>query len=488
MNTIDLPPDAPLLMESTRAIGYSIETAIADVIDNSIAAKASQVDLDYFPLGKPYISILDNGSGMDEAELIAAMRYGSQSPKEKRSNSDLGRFGLGLKTASLSQCKVLSVISKKGGQIFGCQWNLNYIREVNGWSLILLNKSDMSSMPGFNRLSLQDSGTLVVWQELDRFAVGDSAIADVFRRKTDLIREHLSLVFHRYLSGEKGLKKLDIRMNKKSISYTDPFLCGRSTELIAEEAFIVEGSKIRVQPFILPHISRLNAQEIASLGGKEGLRRSQGFYVYRNKRLLVWGTWFRLMRQSDLTKLARVRVDIPNTLDDLWTLDIKKSTATPPEIVRRNLAQIIGRIAEGSKRTWTYRGKKETTGNIVHLWNRITARGGGVYYEINSDHPLVQTLIDSFPESKSKLDSLLRQISTSLPLNSLYVDLTNDEKLVSENQSDAEDIIDLVKSIVSRLKTIQERHEMIESLKVAEPFSEHISAIDQALMKGTFDD
>jgi len=119
-----------------------------------------------------------------------------------------------------------------------------------------------------------------------------------------------------------------------------------------DETLVVHGQKIIVRPYILPHVSKMTQDEIKSLGGKEGLRRQQGFYVYRNKRLLVWGTWFRMMRQGDLSKLARIQVDIPNTLDDLWTLDIKKSSALPPAEVRKNLEIIIDRIAERSNQQY----------------------------------------------------------------------------------------------------------------------------------------
>lgn len=127
MKTVDLPPYAPTLMESTRAIGYSIEAAIADIIDNSIAASASRVDIDFFPIGESYIAILDNGWGMSSESLIAAMQYGSRNPLEIRDENDLGRYGLGMKTASLSQCRILTVLSKKSGVLTGAQWNLNQI-------------------------------------------------------------------------------------------------------------------------------------------------------------------------------------------------------------------------------------------------------------------------------------------------------------------------------------------------------------------------
>ena len=473
MKSIDMPPYAPILMESTRAIGYSIEAAIADIIDNSITAGASRVDIDFFPIGESYISILDNGCGMAEKELIQAMQYGSRSPLDVRDESDLGRYGLGMKTASLSQCRVLTVLSKKNDIISGCQWNLNYVKKSESWSLIVLDNIDMSSIQNYNKLLLYKTGTLVSWQDLDKFSVGESDISDAFSRKMKVIRDHLSLVFHRYLSGEPGIRRLDIRMNNLSIAPQDPFLVKKSTQLMDEETIIVRGQKIKVIPYILPHTSKLTQKEIKALGGKDGLRKQQGFYVYRNRRLLVWGTWFHLMRQGDLSKLARVQVDIPNSLDDLWTLDIKKSTATPPEEVKQNLAVIIAKIAEGSKRTWTYRGKKETSDDIIHVWNRMKARDGGIYYEVNPDHPLVDAIVQEYPAIRPKLELLLKQVSLSLPLNSLYVDLTNDAKLENDNDTAVIDIVTLVKNIVASIHGNENRYVSIEALKLTEPFCDY---------------
>lgn len=488
MRYTDMPPYAPQLMESTRAIGYSIEAAIADIIDNSIAANAGKIDIDFFPVGEAYISILDDGIGMTENELIAAMRYGSNDPLAQREEADLGRYGLGLKTASLSQCRILTVISKKAGKLSCAQWNLDHIKKTKSWSLIILEQEEILKYPGYNKLMSYQNGTLVIWQDLDKFSVGDIDISDAFSRKMEIIRDHLSLVFHRYLSGEPGLKKLNIRMNERNIEPQDPFLVKKSTQLMDDETIVVRGYKVKVRPYILPHVSKLTQIELKNLGGKDGLRKQQGFYVYRNKRLLVWGTWFRLMRQGEMSKLARVQVDIPNTLDDLWTLDIKKSIATPPEEVRRNLAIVIDKIAEGSRRTWTYRGKKETDDRIIHLWDRLKMRDGGVCYEVNIDHPIIATLIMEYPEIKSKLKMILKQISLALPLNALYIDLTNDEKVTNDMYTNATEILSLLKAIVSEQNEISKRYAMIESLKGTEPFNEYVEEIDKAKIRGEFDD
>lgn len=483
-----MPPYAPTLMESTRAIGYSIEAAIADIIDNSIAANAARIDIDFFPIGQSYISILDDGHGMSEMELISAMQYGSRSPLDVREESDLGRYGLGMKTASLSQCRVLTVISKQNGMVAGAQWNLNHIKQAESWSLIVLDESEVKNFPNWDKLNSYLNGTLVVWQDLDKFGIGESDIAAAFTRKMNLIRDHLSLVFHRYLSGEPGLKKTDIRMNDLSIAPQDPFLIRKSTQLMDEETIVVRGEKVKVKPYILPHTSKLTKKELGALGGKEGLRKQQGFYVYRNKRLLIWGTWFRLMRQGDLSKLARVQVDIPNSLDDLWTLDIKKSTATPPEEVRKNLSVVIEKISEGSKRTWTYRGKKEVSDQVVHIWNRLMTRDGSIVYEVNPDHPMIDALVEEYPGIRPKIELILKQIAMSLPLNSLYIDLTNDEKLSNESEAKSSEIINVLTQLVAPYPAGDIRTAMINTLIQTEPFSAFIDEINDAMQRGEFND
>ena len=176
MQVRETPPFAPVLMESTRAIGYSLEAAIADIIDNSIAAKSGKVQLSFFPVGEAYVCILDNGSGMDDTQIDTAMQYGSKSPTDERDASDLGRYGLGLKTASLSQCRVLTVISKQGDRVIGRRWDLDYVIETGAWSLLILDKEDMASVPHISDLREQESGTLVVWQNLDRLLMGLSLI------------------------------------------------------------------------------------------------------------------------------------------------------------------------------------------------------------------------------------------------------------------------------------------------------------------------
>jgi len=480
MKAVAIPPYAPTLIESTRAIGYTLESAIADIIDNSISASASCVDIFFFPVGDSYIAILDDGYGISSEKFDTAMRYGSQNPNEDRAGNDLGRFGLGLKTASLSQCRTLTVVTKHGKRIEARRWDIDYVSQTGDWSLLVFETADeLNAVPRIDKLRELESGTLVVWQNLDRLKVGELDFNRSMGKKMDIVRSHLSLVFHRYISGESELKKMRINMNGSPVEPADPFLSKRNTQVMADEIMEIENSRVTVRPYILPHISSLSSDEIEALGGKDGLRRSQGFYVYRNKRLLVWGTWFNMMRQGELSKLARVQVDIPNELDNLWTIDIKKSIAMPPEAVRNNLDSVIERLAEQSKRTWVFRGKKETHDSVIHIWNRFKGKHGGFFYSINRDHPLVEIFNDASPQVKRNLEVLLKSIETGIPLNQLYVDLTSDKPAENEIETTVHEIETILKGLLEQMTTIRARSELLERLSLSEPFVNYPQLIER---------
>lgn len=485
MKSISLPPYASTLIESTRAIGYTLEAAIADIVDNSISAFASCVDIFFFPADNSYIAILDDGCGITADELDNAMRYGSQNPNEKRAKNDLGRFGLGLKTASLSQCRILTVISKKCNHIEARRWDIDNVIVTNDWSLLILESNEINSIPRIEKLKELESGTLVVWQNLDRLKIGELNFDHSIGKKMNDVRSHLSLVFHRYINGEPGLKKMQIKMNNIPIESTDPFLVQRNTQVMSDESIYIESSRIIVRPYILPHISDLSKDEIAILGGKEGLRKSQGFYVYRNKRLLVWGTWFQIMRQGELSKLARVQLDIPNELDNLWTLDIKKSTAVPPEVVRNNLNSVIERLAERSKHTWVFRGKKETHDSIIHIWNRFKGKQGGFFYSVNRDHPLVEIFKKTPPQIKRNVEILLKTIETGIPFNQLYVDLTSEKQIDNETETSVHEMEIILKELINQMPINISKAEFMERLATTDLFINYPQLIEQYKTRGT---
>jgi hypothetical protein len=462
-------------MESIRSIGYTLESAIADLIDNSITAGASIVNIRFSPYGQPYLAILDNGSGMSPEELTRAMRHGSKNPWDPRTESDLGRFGLGLKTASLSQCRRLTVVSLKDGILSARCWDLDIIIDEEEWVLLDLEYEEIIDLPLVSELELQESGTLVLWQYLDRISNGETSIEKALGDKMEQASEHLALVFHRYLSGEQGLTRLKLIINGHSLEAADPFLLSnRATEPLHEENVQIEGHSIKIKPFILPHISKLSPEELNSVGGEEGFRRNQGFYVYRNKRLIIWGTWFRLIKQEELTKLARVRVDIPNTLDHLWTIDVKKSTAHPPEVVRNNLRRIVARIADGSRRVYTFRGRKINSDKFIHLWERMQGRKG-ISYQINRNHPLVKIIFSKInDEEKNILKLLLSSLEANFPADALYADMASDHKIKTIDEEVEEDLRFLAEYLFGAASSIEGgREKMLEGLHLLEPFCQY---------------
>lgn len=481
MRVIDMPPFAPVLMESTRAMGYSLESAIADIIDNSIAAGASNVEIQFSPYGAvPFISILDNGTGMSKTQINDAMRYGSQSSLNVRGNTDLGRFGLGLKTASLSQCRRLTVITKQERKIEARRWDLDEIYKKGTWALLSLNNEEIHSIPQYQeQLRHHKSGTLVLWENLDRMLNGAKATDRLMNQQMEYVREHLALVFHRYLSGETGINRLTIKINGFVIEPKDPFLIGRSTLFQADEKFIIEGHVVKVSAFMLPHVTSLTKKEKNALGGTEGLTKDQGFYVYRNKRLLVWGTWFRMHRKDELSKLARIMVDVPNSLDHLWTLDIRKSTAVPPDVIKNNLIRIVDRISEGSKRAWTFRGKREISDDGSHLWCKTVIREGSIY-NLNREHIFLKLLRESLNIKQNKLlENYLKLAEENLPLNQLYVDLNNDEQINVKSNKEAENMaMSTVKVLLKNIEDSPIRDEQIRLIMQTDPFRNFKKIVD----------
>lgn len=424
-------PYAPALVESMRALGYSFESAIADIIDNSISAESKRIDIIMMPSEDPTLIIVDDGYGMLASELEEAMRYGSKNPLESRNENDLGRFGLGLKSASLSQCRELIVASKKDGELSAFSWNLDHIVSTGEWSLLGFEENEINSLPMIDKIKDQSSGTIVIWKKFDRVEVSTNNIIETLTKYLDNTIDHLALVFHRYLSD-----KVEIYVNNNKIEPRDPFLRNnKATQYKREQSFYIEGSEIKIKPFILPHISKLTKEDIKMVGGKESLRSEQGFYIYRNKRLIIWGTWFRMERKDELSKLARVMVDIPNSLDYMWSIDIKKSSANLPDIIKKNLYNCVCESVLNSEKVHNYRGRKVNKNDpIDYIWERISMREG-YQYRINRNLPIIKVIEKSLDKNNIYLvEELIRLIEESLPYSTLYLDVAKDKVFTYESE------------------------------------------------------
>jgi hypothetical protein len=462
------------MLGSLRAIGYSFDAALADIVDNSVAAGASAVDVQFRTQERLYVAIVDDGHGMSPDMLIEAMRHGGVGPDQERSATDLGRFGLGLKTASLSQCRRLVVVTSADGVVSGAVWDLDRIDVTKQWTLGILGPEEIARVPHVDQLKSTGKGTIVLWEKFDRALAGETAPDRALGDLMDRGRTHLGLAFHRYLGGQESGPRLRISINNSPVAPADPFLSSRSTRLPAE-SLTVDGQTVSFQAYILPHMSKMSRQDRELAGGDEGLRKHQGFYVYRNRRLITFGTWFRLIRQEELTKLARVQVDIPNTLDHLWALDVKKSTAYPPEAIRAGLLRTIERIAGSSRHVYQFRGRR-TNNTLTYAWDRTQVRDG-FNYNINRTHPAVVLLRDSLDDAGArKLESLLRTIEMSIPVDSLYADVASERTVQStpEDREVEELLRDLALRIVDAFASDDNAAEAaLEGLSRVEPFSQH---------------
>ncbi|WP_096785348.1 ATP-binding protein [Rhodobacter sp. CZR27] len=414
-------PGAAELFESLRAFGYDLPTALADIIDNSISANARNIWIDMIWAGsESRIAIRDDGTGMTEDALRQAMRPGSLSPLEVRGEKDLGRFGLGMKTASISQCRCLTVMSKTcGGEISIRRWDLDYIASTGTGEWRLLKGRDLLSEEDRVLLDCQEQGTILFWDRLDQLvghATADDETAQKhFRERADAVKAHLAMVFHRFLRGRNAVR---LHLNGRQIDPWDPFLEDTDkVDPLPTEALVANGEAIKVKAFILPHHSRISPEQHAKAAGPRGWNAHQGFYIYRNKRLLVAGDWLGLgMQKEEHFKLARIRIDLANSADLLWQIDVKKSRARPPAALRRDLLR-IARTARGQAASiYRHRGKvvqRKFGSNDVFLWNQVEKRGK-TYYKINRDHPLVRKVLDT-ADDRAPVRALLALVEQTIP-------------------------------------------------------------------------
>lgn len=462
-------PFAPNLVESMRSLGYSFETAIADLIDNSISANAKRIDLIMLPMDNPYLIILDDGWGMSNSELEEALRYGSKSPLESRLSTDLGRFGLGMKSASLSQCRKLTVVSKRNEEVSCYSWDIDYINEKQNWVLIEYLENEINKLPQIDKLLSKEHGTYLLLQNFDRVRASTKDLSSTLSSYLNNARDHLALVFHRFI--DDGLK---IVVNNDEIEQLDPFLKdNKGTQTMKEEYIPLGESKIRVRPYILPYMNKLTNEDKKKAGGAADLKNNQGFYIYRNKRLIIWGTWFRLYRKEELTKLARIEVDIPSELDYMWCVDIKKSSASLPDIIKERLYGCIEDSFFGSKRVHEFRGRKTISNDINYIWDRYEIRDKQVKYRINRDTPQIKLLVEQLePKQITLLNNILDVIEDRIPSNQIYLDAANDVLDRQENQKELSIMVDEINEMLTTAEKLNiDKKALLESILKTEPYS-----------------
>jgi hypothetical protein len=422
----ELPPDPGSTIEALRHLGYEPRSAVADLIDNSITWDSRNITVQAHWAGKDsWCAVVDDGAGMSQERLTDAMRIGSSDPLLTRGDDDLGRFGFGLKTASFSQARELTVLSRtsnRGSCNVRC-WDLDEIRRTGKW--LIRRSVPEAAQPILKRLDDGNRGTIVLWRKLTDLvdpmaAPNNSDGRRVFNEELDVISRWLGMVFERFISSDQ---KLTIKMNRVKMSAFDPFLCEHpATQSLPQEKLRLRGYEVEVAPFVLPHESKLTASEQQQAGGPLGWNEQQGFYVYRRDRLIVAGDWLGLgLSRDDRHNLARIRVDVPADLDGEWKLGVKKDSVRPPAALRADLLRIARetrRKAAAVKRHRAGQVVRDPQRKVEYVW-RVQAVHNGQRPKINRRHALIAKILKDAGANRRDLADALSLLEETLPMSAL---------------------------------------------------------------------
>ena len=403
-------PHAKMLLVALRSVGYTNETAIADIMDNSVSGAATEVEL-YFDWDNRRIIIADNGLGMNYHELMDAMEIGSADPNKMRPSEDLGRFGLGMKTASFSMAKNLLVVSKKDSVVSNAEWNLDTVASEDKWEISEYDESEMSmileSIDTYTRYNNWEQGTLIIISELDRL-IDEANIEKSkknFYKMIRNIKSHIAITFHRFMEEDE----LKISVNGNPIKPWNPFwIKSPATMELAKEELFDGKNEVIVEPYILPHKNKYNSEEeFNEAAGIKDWRGHQGFYVYRNRRLLVYGTWFGKFKKEPAYNLARIKLDMNADSDFEWDIDIKKSKATLPVAIEEQITQIAYLAIEKSIAVYSSRGvynRKNTANNtsLKYVWEQRKNISGNYMFYLNKKHPMLLKILSGIDEDAQK--------------------------------------------------------------------------------------
>jgi len=444
----DASPDPKSHIKTLMRIGYTMVSAVSDILDNSITANAKNIEIHSLPgLEESNISILDDGDGMSPEELIHNMKVGCKDPGDERHRGDLGRFGSGMKTASFSQARKLTVISKKEGEsICAAVWDIDRIENENTWCIEVLDEDEIKEHPLLLISSQKAHGTQIIWEKLSCLNKTNHSLDDETIMASNLsdLGDYISLHFHKFMDGKN---KRNFSINNAQLQAIDPFMTrspgyqeGRSEKLRCK------GGYIEINTHVLPHFKRMETNLLERLGGTNGIVQNQGIYIYRENRLINAGGWLGLAKTSQLGALARVEVNVPSSLDQEWATDVKKASLQLPPRIKKELRKFLSDPIKRSKRVYTYRGKQDQANKY---WNiKENENDKTISYQISSENDFLTDIFRVIPrEQKSQLVKYLGQLAENLPLNHIYQKMSEAPRDIDqENITDA-----LLEAIMSRI-------------------------------------
>jgi hypothetical protein len=382
------------------------------------------------------------------------------------------------------------VVSRKDGIFTGAQWDLD---NVQNWAMTVFSHEEAAAL--VSDKFPEGSGTEIIWTKLNRLLENETINFDAFNSLLNEAEREISLVFHRYISGELDHRtKLTIARNNRELIPFDPF-CRANISTQQKDLEVInfqrsgKSKKIKIKPFILPHFSQLSKSEHEQLGGREGYVKNQGFYIYREYRLIIRGTWFKLVPHGEFSKLARIRVDIPNSLDIDWKISVDKSEAELPWELRLRLKNLLA--------TWVLPDavapiiKRKTTlqTQIKPVWNRQNSSAGAWHFSVNNQHPLISSFVrklkpldklDGHTGLTSQFNEIVRLIEKTLPLENIKSAMDDNFQTMNAGYTELQEILDL--AMMLRDTLIKQNHsqaDVEEMLRTTVPFSTYLDQLNQ---------
>lgn len=498
-NFLELPPSPSSSIAGLREIGYTVNTAVADILDNSITANAKNIWINFVWDEKDsYVSILDDGIGMDYEVLKAAMRPGSKNPNDDRDPSDLGRFSLGLKTASWSQAEKLNVWSKtKSSKINSMGWDIQQVQREDRW-IVQQNLKDPKEIENLEKL---ESGTLIEWRNLNLVTPGKNdpnkkETKDEFYEVLNDLEDYLAMIFHRYIEGSTRFhslnKKLNIFLNNILIYPWSPFVASSkvNTAVTPEESIQYKNSIVYIRGYVLPHKDLLSKSDFNRAGGREGWLKQQGYYVYRSDRLIVPGDWLGLGRggkrwqDEEQYRLARLSIDISNSIDKDWSLDLKKELTIPPKLLKEKLTKLAEQVRKDARESFVKRGKygprpKREYYDNERLWVR-SERKNKIIYKLNQKHPLIDNFRTSIGPLNDDFKIIIRIIEECIPVQQIWIDQAENE-IATPFDDAGEELIPMIKKLYDVVIKSKNSEEAINFILSIEPFNRYPEQVRKIL-------
>jgi hypothetical protein len=348
-----------------------------------------------------------------------------------------------------------------------------------------------------------DSGTLVLWEQLDR-AVDKSSpnsegAHERFRLLIEDVQSHLAMIFHRYLEGSissrRGALKIFINGTEedRAVQPWNPFAIpgAPSSKETPSEVMKLADNRVEVRGYVLPHKDRITQQQLQAGAGPQGWVAQQGFYIYRNDRVIVPGDWLRLGRarpwaKEEQYRLARISIDISNMMDEDWGLDIKKSTARPPASIRERLTDLAESVRGDARQVFAHRGQygsQPPSAVIERPWNAKVRDGRNVYV-INREHPLIAQALKRLGTLADHLKPVLRLIEETVPVERIWLDSAESpasNAMPYEGQDESTVLTDIRLARDFLAASLTNKDALRTYLEATEPFKRFPNLIDRAI-------